>query len=49
MNDFLTKYYPEIKQQLHKNRILNLIDLLNKEQKLYEEIYKERVNNHDKK
>ena len=37
--DFLGKYYPGIKQMLHKKRILNLQELLEKEKDNYKKEY----------
>lgn len=39
MNDFLGKYYPGIKRSFHKKRILALIELLEREKKLYKKEY----------
>ena len=39
MEDFLGKYYPGIKKQLHKKRIANLRELLEREIKTYTKIY----------
>jgi hypothetical protein len=39
MEDFLGKYYPGIKKSLHKKRILNLQELLEKEKKNYKKQY----------
>jgi len=39
MKDFLGKYYPGIKRSLHKNRILALEKLLEREKKLYKKEY----------
>ena len=39
MNDFLGKYYPTIKQMLHKKRILNLQELLEIEKAKYKKEY----------
>jgi hypothetical protein len=39
MNDFLGKYYPSIKQMLHKRRIENLRELLEKEIAEYDKQY----------
>ena len=41
MNDFLGKYYPGIKQRLHKNRILALVELLETEKEKYKKEYNE--------
>jgi len=38
-NDFLGKHYPGIKQMLHKKRILNLQELLEKEKVKYKKEY----------
>ena len=38
-NDFLGKHYPGIKQMLHKKRILNLQELLEKEKIKYKKEY----------
>jgi hypothetical protein len=43
MNDFLGKYYPSIKQMLHKRRIENLKELLEKEIEEYKKQYHEEV------
>ena len=39
MEDFLGKYYPGIKKQLHQKRISNLRELLEKEIKTYNKQY----------
>lgn len=39
MNDFLTKYYPGIKQQLHEQRIKKLEELLKEEKEKYKKEY----------
>lgn len=39
MKDFLGKYYPGIKQMLHKKRIFNLQELLEKEKAQYKKQY----------
>ena len=39
MKDFLGKYYPSIKQSLHKNRILRLMETLENEKRLYKKDY----------
>lgn len=38
-NDFLGKYYPGIKKQLHAKRIANLKELLETEIKTYNKAY----------
>jgi len=43
MEDFLGKYYPGIKRQMHKQRIINLYNLLEKERKDYEKKYKIKI------
>ena len=43
MKDFLGKYYPGIKKSLHKKRIENLQELLEKEIEEYETEYKEKI------
>ena len=44
MEDFLGKYYPGIKKSMHKKRIENLKDLLEREKQLYKKNYHEEIN-----
>ena len=39
MENFLGKYYPGIKRKLHKNRILALQELLEREKETYKKEY----------
>lgn len=39
MENFLGKYYPGIKKQLHEKRIANLREILKKEIKTYNKAY----------
>ena len=43
MENFLEKYYPSIKRQMHKQRIVNLSNLLDKERKEYEKKYNVKI------
>ena len=43
MDNFLDKYYPGIKRTMHKQNIINLYELLEKERKAYEEKYHVKI------
>ena len=43
MEDFLGKYYPGIKRDMHKQRIIKLSELLDKEREVYEKKYKVKI------
>ena len=41
--DFMEKHYPGIKRKMHKQRIINLSNLLDKEREEYEKKYKVNI------
>jgi len=47
MEDFLGKYYPGIKRNLHKQRIKRMTEMLEKEKKQYKKMYHEDYKERD--
>jgi len=43
MEDFLGKYYPGIKRNMHKQRIKRLQEILDEQKELYKKTYHEEI------